>query len=119
MGLRSCTWPDADVLPYDYRLYGREIVGYVEAAQRKAAAEKLKLDFAAARAAAARFEAAGTAVRAKQAALPAKADALNKALRQAEGALLDPAGLPTAPGTSTRSTLQESLPGTPQWSFRA
>ena len=25
---------DADVLPYDYQLYGKEIVGYLDAAQQ-------------------------------------------------------------------------------------
>jgi N-acetylated-alpha-linked acidic dipeptidase len=52
------------------------------------------VDFTAAKAAAARFAAAGVAVYAKQTAIPADPAALNKALRDAEGALLDPEGLP-------------------------
>ena len=36
-GLEVLHMADTDVLPYDYRLYGREIVGYVQAA--KAAVE--------------------------------------------------------------------------------
>jgi N-acetylated-alpha-linked acidic dipeptidase len=93
-GLEILHMADADVLPYDYRLYGRDIVGYVDGAQRKAEAAKLLLDFAAAKAAAARFAAAGVAVYAKQTAIPADPAALNKALRGAEGALLDSEGLP-------------------------
>ncbi len=93
-GLEILHMADTDVLPYDYRLYGQDIVGYVDGAQHKAEAAKLQLDFTAAKAAAARFSAAGAAVRAKQTEIPANTAALNKALRDAEGALLDPAGLP-------------------------
>ena len=93
-GLEILHMADTDVLPLDYKLYGKEIVSYVDGAQKKAAAGKLQLEFVAAKAAAARFEAAGSAIRAKQAAIPTDPDALNKALRNTEGALLDPAGLP-------------------------
>ncbi len=93
-GLEILHMADTDVLPYDYRAYAKDIVGYVEGAQKKAETAKLTLDFTAAKAAAARFAAAGAAVYAKQAAIPADPAALNKALRDAEGALLDPAGLP-------------------------
>ena len=93
-GLEILHMADTDVLPYDYQLYGRDIVGYVDGAQKRAETAKLQLDFAAAKAAAARFMAAGATVRSRQMAVPANPDALNKALRDAEGALLDPAGLP-------------------------
>ena len=93
-GLEILHMADADVLPYDYRLYGKAIVGYVDAAQHQAETAKLQLDFAAAKTAAARFSAAGSAVYARQTSNPANTDALNKALREAEGALLDPDGLP-------------------------
>jgi N-acetylated-alpha-linked acidic dipeptidase len=93
-GLEILHMADADVLPYDYRLYGKAIEGYVDGAQTQAKAAKLQLDFTAAKAAAARFAAAGNAVYLKQTAIPAATDGLNKALRGAEGALLDPAGLP-------------------------
>ena len=85
---------DTDVLPYDYQLYGKEIVGYLEAAQKRAAEQKLTLDFTAALAAAKRFAAAGAAIRATQAAPPSDPTALNQSLRAAEEALLNPAGLP-------------------------
>jgi N-acetylated-alpha-linked acidic dipeptidase len=90
-GLEVLHMADTDVLPYDYRLYGREIVGYVQAAKQRS---KLAVDFAAAGKAADRFAAAGNAVYAKQATPGGSNDALNKALRDAETALLNPAGLP-------------------------
>jgi len=93
-GLEILHMADADVLPYDWRAYGKDIAGYVDTAQRQADTAKLKLDFAAAHAAATRLAAAGDAVHARQIALPANADALNQALRDAESALLDPDGLP-------------------------
>ncbi len=96
-GLEILHMADADVLPYDYELYGKEIVGYLEAAQKHATADNLTLDFAPAFAAAKRFAAAGTALRAIQAAPPANSSALNQSLRTAEAALLDPAGLPRRP----------------------
>ncbi len=93
-GLEILHMADADVLPYDWRTYGKDIAGYVDTAQKQAETAKLKLDFAATHAAAARLAAAGDAVYSRQMALPANADALNKALRDAESALLDPNGLP-------------------------
>ena len=93
-GLEILHMADTDVLPYDYGLYGKEVVSYVEGAQKKAAADKLPLDFVAAKRAAARFQAAGSAIRTKQTATPVDPAALNRALREAENALLDPAGLP-------------------------
>jgi len=97
-GLEVLHMADADVLPYDYRLYGREVVGYVKAAQQRS---KLAVDFTAASKAAERFAAAGNAVYAKQTA-PGGSDysanaSLNGALRDAESALLNPAGLPHRP----------------------
>jgi N-acetylated-alpha-linked acidic dipeptidase len=96
-GLQILHMADADVLPYDYHLYGKEIVSYVEDAQRHANINKLALDFAPTLAAAHRFEAAGAAVRARQLSPPQNAASLNKALRDAEGALLNPNGLPHRP----------------------
>jgi N-acetylated-alpha-linked acidic dipeptidase len=93
-GLEILHMADADVLPYDYELYGKEIVGYIEAAQHHAATPDLKLDFSTALAAAHRLAAAGTAVHARQENPPADPAALNQALRSAEEALLNPAGLP-------------------------
>lgn len=96
-GLEMLHMADAEVLPYDYELYGKEIVGYLEAAQKHAGGENLSLDFGPALAAAKRFATAGTAVRAVQTAGTADAAGLNRALRGAEEELLNPAGLPKRP----------------------
>jgi len=95
-GLEILHMADADVLPYDYRLYGKDVVGYVTDAQKQATDAKLKVDFSAASAAAQRFEAAGQKVYALQSAAIAGANEtkLNAALRDAESALLNEAGLP-------------------------
>jgi N-acetylated-alpha-linked acidic dipeptidase len=96
-GLEVLHMADTDALPYDYQLYGKEIVNYLETAQKRAANSKLNLDFAPTLAAANRFAAAGTAIRTRQSAPPANAAALNQSLRDAESALLNPEGLPKRP----------------------
>ena len=96
-GLEILHMADTDVLPYDYDLYGKEILNYLDAAQKRATEQKLTLDFAPALAAAKRFAAAGAAIRATQAAPPSDPTALNQSLRAAEEALLNPAGLPKRP----------------------
>ena len=96
-GLQVLHMADADVLPYNYQIYGKEILGYIEAAQRHAAKADLKLDFTAALAAAQRFTAAGTAVHEIQTSPPANTASLNNALRATEAAFLNPAGLPHRP----------------------
>jgi len=93
-GLEILHMADTDVLPYDYELYGKEILNYIDAAEKRATEQKLNLDFTAALTAAKRFAAAGTAIRATQAAPPADPTALNQSLRAAEEALLNPVGLP-------------------------
>lgn len=100
-GLEILHMADADVLPYDYKTYGNEVVGYLKDAQKRASDEHLQVDFAQASAAAARFAAAGARVMSIQSAA-GKLDAaaktkLNAALRNAEGALLNDAGLPHRP----------------------
>jgi N-acetylated-alpha-linked acidic dipeptidase len=97
LGLEALRMADADVLPYDYQLYGREIVGYIKTAQRYATKSGMQLDFTAALAAAQRFSAAGIAIRRIQDHPPADAASLNHALRAAEEALLNPDGLPRRP----------------------
>ncbi|HMF62927.1 MAG TPA: transferrin receptor-like dimerization domain-containing protein, partial [Edaphobacter sp.] len=96
-GLEILHMADTDILPYDYELYGKEILSYLEAAQKRASNPDLKLDFTAALTAAQRFAAAGTAIRVRQSSPPANTIALNQALRSAENALLTPAGLPKRP----------------------
>jgi len=117
---------DAEVLPYDYESYGKEIETYLEAAE-KLAAEHLgdkAPSFAAAKAASSRFAQAGAAIRSAalaNVASPANAvhahvthatsrvqnednarsaadrERLNKTLMATERALLLPAGLPRRP----------------------
>jgi N-acetylated-alpha-linked acidic dipeptidase len=98
-GLEILHMADTDVLPYDYRLYGKDVVGYVADAQKRATAAKMQLNFSAASAAASRFEAAGEDVYKLQSGVVAGADEakLNVALRDAETALLLEAGLPRRP----------------------
>jgi len=93
-GLEILHMADADVLPYDYRNYGTSVVTYVNQAEAQARKAHLTLDFGAAEAAAARFAAAGVAIRTRQLAGTGDIVALNHALRSAEQALLEPAGLP-------------------------
>ena len=93
-GLEILHMADADVLPYDDGSYGQEILSYLVAARREAAERSLPLDFAPADSAARRFAAAGAAVFARQQHPVAANSALNRALREAETALLNPDGLP-------------------------
>ena len=98
-GLEILHMADAEVLPYDYRVYGKEVVDYVAEAQKRATAAKMNADFGAATAAAGRFAAAGEGVYKLQSAASASAEEakLNTALRDAESALLNEAGLPKRP----------------------
>ena len=96
-GLEVLHMADADVLPYDYVTYAKEIEQYLEAAQKKASNAHVTLDFSAADAAAKRFTAAAEAVKQKQDHPAANEAALNEALRAAENDLLSPAGLPGRP----------------------
>jgi len=98
-GLEAVRMADADVLPYDYDEYGKEVEAYLDAA-RKRATEKLgvhALDFDAVNAAARHFELAGTKILARQKTPPPDASRLNQALLNAERALLLPHGLPHRP----------------------
>ena len=90
---------DADVLPYDYETYGREISNYIEAAKKKAENEfgPDALRFDAAAEAARRFEHAGEKISAHQKKASGDVVRLNQILRQAEAALLIPDGLPNRP----------------------
>ncbi|HTA85068.1 MAG TPA: M28 family metallopeptidase [Silvibacterium sp.] len=96
-GLEVLHMADADVLPYDYVTYGKEIEQYLEAAQKKASSASVSLDFAAANAAAKRFSSAAVAVRQKQDHPDGNETALNAELRTAEGDMLSPEGLPNRP----------------------
>jgi N-acetylated-alpha-linked acidic dipeptidase len=99
LGLEVLHMASADVLPYDYELYGKEIGAYIERAQEKS---KSMLgggapDFSKASAAARRFTAAGAKILAIQKNPPADATKLNQTLISAERALLLEKGLPERP----------------------
>jgi N-acetylated-alpha-linked acidic dipeptidase len=98
-GLEVLHMADADVLPYDYKLYGSEIGSYLTEARTRATEAKMQVDFSAAATAAKRFAAAGERAYRLQSALAQGVDAtqLNAALRNAESALLNDAGLPKRP----------------------
>lgn len=93
-GLEVLDMADADVLPYDYVTYASEIGEYLFNAQKKADSQGIKLDFAAANAAAKQFYAAAKAVRQLQEHPANGESALNVALRQTEEDLLSQPGLP-------------------------
>jgi N-acetylated-alpha-linked acidic dipeptidase len=87
---------DADVLPYDYEEYGKEISAYLDSAQKRAKDKfgESGPDFKTVNAAAHRFEVAGAKILAKQKNPPNDAARLNQLLLDTERALLVPQGLP-------------------------
>ncbi len=99
LGLEALHMASADVLPYDYELYGKEISAYIESAQAKA--QKMlganAPDFAKATDAARKFTEAGAKVLAIQKDPPADSTKLNQVLISAERALLVQQGLPERP----------------------
>ena len=96
-GLEVLHMADADVLPYDYPTYGKEIEQYLDAADKKAKEDGVSLNLNAAQTAAKRFTAAAEAVKQKQEHPEGDAAQLNTALRQAENDFLSEAGLPNRP----------------------
>jgi len=97
-GLEVLRLADADVLPYDYQAYGKEIAAYIDIAKKKAESKfgNRAPSFAGAASAARHFEEAGAKIKERQqnSKDPAR---LNKQLREAERALLIPEGLPNRP----------------------
>jgi N-acetylated-alpha-linked acidic dipeptidase len=97
-GLEALRMADSDVLPYDYVTYAKAIESYIAAAKRKVSdAGAGSVDFAAAEAAAARFEAAAQKAHERQVAAKGDLGKLNLALRDTETALVSDAGLPNRP----------------------
>ncbi len=90
---------DVDVLPYDYEEYGKEIGAYIDAANKKADTRfpGHAPNFAAAAAAARRFERAGAKTLSRQLKPPADSGRLNQVLLDTERALLIPEGLSNRP----------------------
>jgi len=98
-GLSIIRMADADVLPYDYEEYAKEIVSYIESAKKKATAEFVSqtVNFADAFQAAHHFELAAARILVRQQNSPHDPAKLNRALCDAERALLMPEGLPNRP----------------------
>ena len=100
---------DAEVLPFDYESYGRQILEYIGEIEKQATAasadDAKKVDFAGLRAAADAFAKAGADVRARGDALLAsgsvrraqRSPTINRRLIMAERDLIEPAGLPDRP----------------------
>ena len=98
-GLEVVRMANADVIPYDYEEYGKEIAAYLDTAKRRTD-DKFgphALDFDAVNTAARHFESAGTKILARQKNPPPDASRLNQALLATERALLVPQGLPHRP----------------------
>jgi N-acetylated-alpha-linked acidic dipeptidase len=95
-GIEVLRMADADVLPYDYEEYGKEVSAYIEAARKKADTEfgAEQVIFLDAVKAARRFEQAGAKMLEKQAKPADDPGKLNLELRAAERGLLVPEGLP-------------------------
>jgi N-acetylated-alpha-linked acidic dipeptidase len=98
-GVEALHMAAADVLPYDYELYGKEIGAYIDNSRDKAARVlgAGAPDFSKASEAARRFMNAGAKVLAIQKNFPQDPARLNQALIAAERALLSPQGLPNRP----------------------
>ena len=99
-GLEVLHMADADVLPYDYVTYGKQLTAYLEAAEKKASEAGMQnLDFAPALAAAQKFTALAQQVKDKQEQPGQIADLrlFNNQLRNVEEGFLNKAGLPGRP----------------------
>jgi N-acetylated-alpha-linked acidic dipeptidase len=99
LGIQMLHMADADFLPVDYSLYGKEIVSYVQTAQSKAQRVfgSSMPSFDSALQAAKRFSTAGNGILPAQISPNSDLVRLNRVLRDAERALLIPQGLPNRP----------------------
>jgi N-acetylated-alpha-linked acidic dipeptidase len=98
-GLEVLRMSNADVLPYDYENYGKEILVYLDAAKNKSKerfGDKAP-EFSAALEGARHLQEVGAKMLQKQRKLPPVPDRMNAKLREAERALLIPEGLPNRP----------------------
>jgi N-acetylated-alpha-linked acidic dipeptidase len=98
-GIEILRMADAEVLPYDYEEYGKEIAAYIDGAKKKAEkkfANKAP-DFGSALDAAKHLASAGAAILEKQRNSASDSGKLNRALREVERAMLIPDGLPNRP----------------------
>jgi N-acetylated-alpha-linked acidic dipeptidase len=100
-GLEVLRMSSADVLPYDYENYGKEILVYLDAAQNKSKERfghsRAVPDFSAALEGARHLQEVGAKMLQKQRKMPTAPDRMNVKLREGERALLIPEGLPNRP----------------------
>jgi N-acetylated-alpha-linked acidic dipeptidase len=98
-GLEVLRMSNADVLPYDYENYGKEILVYLDAARSKSKERfgDKGPDFSAALESARQLRDAGAKMLQKQRKMPGTPERMNAKLRDAERALLIPEGLPNRP----------------------
>ena len=98
-GLEALRMGGADVLPYDYEEYGKQILAYIAQAKTKAEGKlgKAAPNFTEAMQAGRHLEETGRKVLEQQRKPGANVAKLNQALRDAERGLLIPEGLPNRP----------------------
>ncbi len=98
-GIEALRMVDADILPFDYEEYGKEIEGYLEGVKKKADAQfgAQAPSFAEASKAAKRLEQAGAKLLSQEQKASGDSTRINQALCGAERALLIPGGLPNRP----------------------
>ena len=99
MGIQMLRMSETDVLPHDYEQYGKEIVTFLNNAQKRVqdAGWANQVDFAPSLRAAQRLQSVGKALHVSQQEVPASPAKLNIALAQAERAFLTEGGLPNRP----------------------
>jgi N-acetylated-alpha-linked acidic dipeptidase len=98
-GLEVLRMADADIVPFDYEEYGKEVSAYLDAANKKAQIEfgEKTPSFRESALAAKHFEEAGSRMLARESKPASDAAAINKELTETERALLTPQGLPQRP----------------------
>jgi len=92
-GVMALRLANAEVLPFDYAAYGRDLVVYLDEVSTRALARQIPLDLTAARAAAEQMAALPPPAAATRQDLPA----VNRALLRAERDLTSPEGIPDRP----------------------
>ncbi len=97
-GLEALRMADADVLPYDYVTYAREISTYIDSGQTQGWGRWARLaGLCPAQAAAGRLANAAGKAQTLETAASGDLASFNLALRQTETAFISPAGLPNRP----------------------
>jgi N-acetylated-alpha-linked acidic dipeptidase len=96
-GLEVLHIADADVLPYDYVTYAKQITSYLKDAETKSDKVGIRLSFSPADAAASKMLTAAESAYSRQKSASGDLSAMNASLRQVEDDLLDPQGLPGRP----------------------